>query len=497
MARRRRDIDSGLMYQTSFYSQRAGDYMATGVVSLTVQASCLEAVDAMRAQGASSIVVIDSIGRPVGIVTEQDVLRKVTFHLGEDTPITHVMSSPLRSIGEDDLLFQGIARMRRHALRHIPVLNGRGRAIGVLHLHDALAAATGRLMGHVEAMSQVRSIEGLSRLKEAQIKVALESVEDGEDLSRVQRLLCAINNDIYHQVVELCMEDMAADDWGEPPINFEVVVMGSGGRGESFLGPDQDNGLILDDYPDSDHDRIDRWFYEFACRMTASLDAIGFPFCKGHVMATNPLWRKSVSQWRDQIAFWVQQRKPKTMLLCDIFFDFSCVYGSGIMTGRLRDSVTEAVQHPGFLGALCLADQSHDVGLDWLGRLESESEPGPNKGKLNLKMLGILPIVGSSRLMSLREGIRESGTVARLNALFEKDVISRDEHAELVSAVGLLTDLLLGQQLRDVVGDKPVTKHVDPRGLSRLDREHLKEAFKNIRSFRAKVRSELTGTLIG
>ncbi|NBP94471.1 MAG: CBS domain-containing protein [Gammaproteobacteria bacterium] len=417
MARRRRDIDSGLMYQTSFYSQRAGDYMATGVVSLTVQASCLEAVDAMRAQGASSIVVIDSIGRPVGIVTEQDVLRKVTFHLGEDTPITHVMSSPLRSIGEDDLLFQGIARMRRHALRHMPVLNGRGH--------------------------------------------------------------------------------MAADDWGEPPINFEVVVMGSGGRGESFLGPDQDNGLILDDYPDSDHDRIDRWFYEFACRMTASLDAIGFPFCKGHVMATNPLWRKSVSQWRDQIAFWVQQRKPKTMLLCDIFFDFSCVYGSGIMTGRLRDSVTEAVQHPGFLGALCLADQSHDVGLDWLGRLESESEPGPNKGKLNLKMLGILPIVGSSRLMSLREGIRESGTVARLNALFEKDVISRDEHAELVSAVRLLTDLLLGQQLRDVVGDKPVTKHVDPRGLSRLDREHLKEAFKNIRSFRAKVRSELTGTLIG
>ena len=31
--------------------------------------------------------------------------------------------------------------------------------------------------------------------------------------------------------------------------------MGSGGRGESYLFPDQDNGFILADYPDAEHTR--------------------------------------------------------------------------------------------------------------------------------------------------------------------------------------------------------------------------------------------------
>ena len=485
------------MYQTSFYSQRVKECMTGDVVSVGSEVSCVEAVDAMRVHLASSVVVIDTVGRPIGIVTEQDVLRKVAFIRGEDAPITDVMSSPVRSIGDDDLLYQGIARMRRYALRHMPVLDSRGRAVGVLQLHDALAAASGRLMSHVEAMTQARSVDGLRRVKDAQLNVALELFEDGEDLSRVQRLLCGINNDIYQQVIDLCLEGMEADDWGQPPIDFEVVVMGSGGRGESFLGPDQDNGLILDDYPDSDHPRIDRWFYEFGRRLTMELDLIGFPLCKGHVMATNPLWRKNLSQWQSQIEFWVQRRKPSTMLLCDIFFDFSCVHGSGNMSGRLREFVTGAVRHRGFLGALCIADQSHDVGLDWLGRLYAESDAGPNEGKLDLKMLGILPLVGSVRLMALRAGIVASGTSDRLLALLDNSAISRDEYDELASALALLTELLLSQQLRDVKNKNRVSKHVDPAALGRLQRENLKKAFKDIRSFRAKVRSELTGTLIG
>jgi signal-transduction protein with cAMP-binding, CBS, and nucleotidyltransferase domain len=32
--------------------------------------------------------------------------------------------------------------------------------------------------------------------------------------------------------------------------------------------------------------------------MTGALDAIGFPFCTGEVMATNPVWRKSLSGCR-------------------------------------------------------------------------------------------------------------------------------------------------------------------------------------------------------
>ena len=101
----------------------------------------------------------------------------------------------------------------------------------------------------------------------------------------VLSLITYINNDIYRRVTCGILAEMD----GEAPVPFALIVMGSGGRGENFLYPDQDNGLILGDYPDADLDRIDGWFTEFADRMTLRMDAIGFPLCTGYVMATNPL----------------------------------------------------------------------------------------------------------------------------------------------------------------------------------------------------------------
>jgi hypothetical protein len=57
--------------------------------------------------------------------------------------------------------------------------------------------------------------------------------------------------------------------------------MGSGGRGESLLFPDQDHGFVLADYPDEQHGEIDPWFIELAERFTATLDRLHFPLCDG------------------------------------------------------------------------------------------------------------------------------------------------------------------------------------------------------------------------
>ena len=129
---------------------------------------------------------------------------------------------------------------------------------------------------------------------------------------------------------------MKDEGWGEPPVPFAVILMGSGGRGENFLFPDQDNGFILDDYPDAEHSRIDGYFIELAERMTRDLDVVGFPLCRGYVMANNPLWRKSRSQWRDQLVLWGRRRSAIAIQLSDIFFDFLGIYGRIDFARELR-----------------------------------------------------------------------------------------------------------------------------------------------------------------
>jgi signal-transduction protein with cAMP-binding, CBS, and nucleotidyltransferase domain len=104
--------------------------------------------------------------------------------------------------------------------------------------------------------------------------------------------------------------------------------MGSAGRGESLLHPDQDNGFILADHGDDERESIDRFFVELAARFTSRLAQAGFSLCAGNVMATNPLWRKALAQWQSQVTGWVHSRGNQEIMFTDIFFDFRAIYGA-------------------------------------------------------------------------------------------------------------------------------------------------------------------------
>jgi signal-transduction protein with cAMP-binding, CBS, and nucleotidyltransferase domain len=87
---------------------------------------CGEALHIMRDFSASSIVVTSPERHPIGILTEQDVVRRVAFLNPSTTPVSEVMSSPVKTIHDDDYLFHGIAIMNRLGLRHLPVVDRGG-----------------------------------------------------------------------------------------------------------------------------------------------------------------------------------------------------------------------------------------------------------------------------------------------------------------------------------------------------------------------------------
>jgi len=480
-----------MLSQIAVFTQRVGDHMMPAPVAVPPATSCMEVVRRMREVGASSAVVEDAAGRAVGIVTEQDVCRRITGTASENDAVEAVMSAPVVTIAADDYLYHAIAHMRRHGLRHMPVVDATGRVVGALELHRALGVAAARMVGQIERLTRADTPEGLKDVKQAQVQVALELESDAVPAPEIQTLLSRVNDDIYRHVVELCLRDMSAAGRGEPPVDFEVIVMGSGGRGESFLRPDQDNGFILADYPAEEHARIDGWFIELAERVTDALDSVGFPYCNGNVMATNPLWRKSISEWCEQTSRWLWKSEGLVLRLCDIFFDFTAVYGSGRMAKRLREHITANAPHPVFLRELFKIDEEHGVALGLFGRLKRDPLPGPNKGKINLKLTGTMPLVGAVRIMALRERIRETSTLARLDALRSRGVLDADEADYLAGTYRHVCGLLLRQQLADFRAGAPVGNHVAPEALSEREKDMLVDGFKAIRAFRARLRHEL------
>jgi signal-transduction protein with cAMP-binding, CBS, and nucleotidyltransferase domain len=482
--------------QTKIFSQLVRDYMAPPAVVLGRQASVSELLGALGAAKRTSALVIDDDGRLAGIVTERDITRRVALRCEGGEAVESIMTAPVRSIGADDYLYFAIARMRRFGWRHMPVVDEEGRPEGIIGLNNALSVAGEAVLHRIELVSREGSLDGLREIKAAQVDLADELFEDNVPVPEIQSLLTHINRDIHRRIVEANLGSMADDGWGAPPVPFALIVMGSGGRGESFLYPDQDNGFILDDYPDSEHGAVDSFFVELAERMTRDLDAVGFPLCRGYVMATNPVWRKTRSQWRDQVRMWGRKRNTIAVQFSDIFFDFRCGYGPPEMVAELRRVVTDMVgSSPAFLGELHRESARADVALGFFGRLVTEKDKPDHRGEVNLKHMGTLPLVGSVRLLALREKIAETPTLRRIEILKERDVLSADEQDYLGGAFAHITHLLLRQQIADFKAGRAVGNYVHPRAMSERERDILVDSLKAIDHLRKRVTSEITGEL--
>jgi CBS domain-containing protein len=484
-----------MLAQTAVFTRLVRDHMGPPPLLVAASDSCRVVVQQLRDARASQAIVSDGQGRALGIVTEQDVTRRIACSGNDDASIESVMSSPVVSIRATDFLYHAIAWMHKHALRHMPVVDDAEKIVGVLQLHQAMAVAAAPMMRHIAQLSNDDDLRGMKATKDAQMQVALDLMDDALPAPQIQALLGRINNDLYRSVLRFCLDEMEESSMGGPPVAFDVVVMGSGGRAESFLRPDQDNGFVIADYPIEEHNRIDAWFVELAVRVTDALAHVGFEYCHGNVMATNPVWRKTLSEWRMQTAAWLGKSQGLSLRYCDIFFDFACVYGSGESARALREHVTTLSPRPFFLREMFKVDEEHGVALGLFDRLKPDPVAGPNQGKLNLKLTGTLPLVGAIRIMALRDRVEDTGTLDRISGLHARGVLDDDEQDYLCGAYGHISAMLLRQQLEDYRAGLPPGNHVPLEALSERERDILVDSFKAIRALRSRLREELTGEI--
>ena len=478
--------------QTKLFRSLARDHMGPKPVEVARTASVVEVVNSMAQAGSRVAIVTDSHGRPAGILTEQDVVRRVAWRATPDQPVEDVMTAPIVTISTDDHLLNAITTMRRHRFSHVPVIDGTGRLAGLLALHDVLYFLSGWLGRLTDLLVQDESLDGLKRVKRCEAGLARDIMHDGMPIAAVQALLTEINFELHRRALMRAISAMAADGWGEPPVPFALIVMGSAGRGESLLAPDQDNGFILADYDDAAHARIDAYFVPLAVRFTQLLDAIGFPLCLGNVMATNPVWRKRISEWRKQIAIWLRRRTETQLLLSDILVDFHHVWGDAALSQTLRRYIMQAIaESPTFVRDLFTIEADHGAALGWFGRLRSERDKQDRPGMINLKLRGSLPLVEAARLLSLRAGLAETSTLARLDGLVAKGALHPEDHDNLKDAFEFISHLLLRQQVEDFVAGREIDDFVPEERLSKREKEHLVTCLRSIVNVRSTLEADL------
>jgi len=453
------------------YCHLVRDVMSTPPVLADARASVREGIRLLLESKVSSVYVCSDTGE-FGIATEHDMLRIINEHgeAGLDTPLAAIMSKPLQTVPEDAFVYRAIGRLQRMGFRHLGVHNAHGEVVGALGTRDLLRhrAATATMLG-----DEVDSATTIAALGAAWAKLPLMArslVAEDVDPRTVSAVISSEIRAITRRAAELAEAKLAAAGRGSAPCGYAVLVLGSAGRGESLLAADQDNAIVYETGAEGGPE--DLWFEALGVEMCQTLHEVGVPLCKGGVMARNRAWRMSLADWKTTIDGWVRRQRPEDLLNIDIFYDGVTAHGD-IALGEVVWNYAYDRGHraPDFLKLMTEVARQRAPAFTLFGNIRVDE-----KGRIDLKKAGLMPIFTSARVLSIRHDVRARSTPDRLRGVAARGFGSEQEIEEIIEAHRTILGAMLNQQLTDAEEGAPLSPRVDPDRLGKARKRKLASA---------------------
>ena len=451
-------------------SSPVSQLMATNVISVQPNDSVQQAAQKMKLHRVSSILVVEA-EQLVGILTDRDIRTRVVAEgLTPQVAVASVMTQSPKQLDTDALLFNAQLMMSENNVHHLPVVDDQQKPIGMITSTDLLRSQ--QLSPHL-LVSEINRSNELEHFRALQPRIAkLLNNLIAVDMTPydIGQVLAVISDAVTKRLIELAQSKL-----GKAPMPFAWLVFGSQGRKDQSLGSDQDNALLLQRTPSETEAQYFSELSEFVCQ---GLDAVGFVFCPGDIMASNPSWRKTQQQWQDTFSQWILSPTPKALLNASIFFDIRKVWGCDIKP--LTDHLAElAKDNQIFLATMAqnAANKSTPIGFfrDFV-----VERSGEHKDQLDLKHQGLALVNDIARVYGLASGETHIQTLARLNAAHQQGLLAQEDFQNLADTWELLSELKLQAQQASWNQSGESSAFLNPSHLSTLERRHLKSAFQVI-----------------
>ncbi len=408
----------------------------------------------------------------VGLLTESVFRDIVAQGIDVNSPVMAWTNFNLISIDVDDYVFNALLKMMHHRIQRLVVMQG-GRAVGTLEQIDILAYLSSHSHLIAEQLERADSLDALAKVANQLTESVSTPHASGMQAVQLARLMQVLNGRLFEKAWQLIA----------PPELIEktcLIVMGSEGRGEQVLKTDQDNALIAQD--DVDMTALQT----YASQFSEALIKFGYPPCKGNVMVTNPKWCKTASEFGQMVTSWRRNPTPENLMDLAIFVDAKAVAGDERLLMDIKENLKKhAFSDTGMLMAFARAvTQFDDHSRGFFAKVLGKND----KNIMDIKKMGVFPVVHGTRALSLKAGIFETSTFERLDALQYKGVISPQLAKDTKEALAYLMNLRLKTGLTAYKnGEEYVPNQVDTHNLSTLERDLLKDALAVVRRFKHDV----------
>ncbi|MDI1245999.1 MAG: putative nucleotidyltransferase substrate binding domain-containing protein [Rhodoferax sp.] len=380
----------------------------------------------------------------------------------------------LITVAPDAELFDALLIMLRHRVHRVLVKDG-DNIVGVLSQLDLMSFMSNH--SHL-IMLQVEQAHSVTELQVAALQVddTIKLLQrGGMRIEIISRLVSELNSQIFARLWALLAPPELVQ-------NSCLLVMGSEGRGEQILKTDQDNALLLRD--GYQHARL----ADITRQFSAALLTFGYPPCPGNIMVTNPMWCQSLGPFRQTIVQWLYADNPEGKMHLAIFMDARAVAGDATLLLNARDfALNRAIGSNTFVGRMASAmDQFPEPSSGWWQRLPLVG--GRESETFDLKKIGTFPIVHGARTLALEYRLEALGTVERLQALANRQIVPAALVRDLIETLRMLMTLKLRNNLRQLSLGQPISNLVELSSLGTLDRDQLTDALAIIRQFKQLLR---------
>jgi len=471
------------------YTRRIESMEYRSIVQCLQHTPIFEAAKSMAINKVSCLFVTDDTGALVGYVT--DIIlrdRVIASRKNPNDELGSIMDPGIVSVDAEAFVYEAALMMFRTKTRYL-LIKKDNRPIGFLSRNKLLSEQAQSPLVFIQSVKSAISDDELKRKWESVPQFVNQLLQRGVNARIANQVITTIADTIAQKVIENVIEEL-----GEPPAKFVFMVLGSEGRKEQTFKTDQDNAIIYEDKANEHREEVREYFLRFASSVSEKLNDIGFVFCTGGFMAQNPKWTHSLSHWKRNYKYWMDESIPETVINFSTFFDCRSIYGDSSIMDELHEFLNLELQQPTTKLFFHMAKNAlqYEPPLTFFKSIRTFT-----KGTLEVfdikKVMS--PIVDLVRVYALKNRIFAVNTGERMIALKQMGVFTDAEYHELSQSYYLLMNMRLKNQASQVIYDHTEPdNHMDVDKLTTIERVTLKEIFNVIKNFQTKIRLEFTGT---
>lgn len=471
--------DNTRLKKAASYSQKTNlllsaqveSILGSNVLTLPANLSAQEAASKMAEQGVTSVLVFEQDETTLtGIVTDQDFrIKLVAQGLPLTTPLRELMTSQPIVLEHDRPAFEAMMVMLRTGAHHLPVSKD-GKVIGIVSQSDLVRHQSKSTLFVANNIGQANSIEELKSLQTDVTQAFIKMVEEDANSRMIGSAMASIGRSFKQRLIELAEKEL-----GPPPVQYSFLALGSMAREEQLLVTDQDNAIVLSDAYQADLHQD--YFTKLAKQVCDGLDACGYPYCTGGIMASNPKWMLTLSQWKALFQQWIDRPSAEGLLHSNVFFDLESVWGRADLAKQLSEQIRlHASKAPGFLSCMSRNALLRTPPLGFFKEFVLEKD-GTHINTINMKRRGSGPLTDLIRVHTLATSGRARNSFARLAELEKTNLLLGGQAAKLRDALEVISMVRIKHQAEAASQGNTPDNQVDPAQLGTFERKNLKDAF--------------------